>query len=68
MEITMKRKVQRSKRAREEEKIAKTMRYMGIDLQIRHKTSHVSGGRGKHSYLRTGSLKEEMINNIIRRA
>jgi len=40
-------KVQRSKKARSEEKALRWLRKMGHKIKIKHMTSHVSGGRAK---------------------
>ena len=63
-------KYQRSKRARAEEKLARTLLFLGLKVDTLHSTSHISGGRGrpKDRWHCDEDKHNAMMNNIIRRA
>ena len=60
------RKPNKSKRARSEEKLFKTLRYIGFEVKLKHLTSHVSGDRAiKDRWHSEYEDRNRQLNKII---
>ena len=66
----MAKRYQKSKRARSEEKLLRQLRHLGFTENIKHFTSHVSGGRSmaKDRWHSEIDKHNRMMNLIIERA